>query len=54
MIFSENRLPLFRITLCPKSSGSNWLPVPQPREKRGGKRQREALFGVAWGARPKP
>jgi hypothetical protein len=44
MIFSENRFPLFRIMLCPKSSGSKWLPVPQPRESRGGKRQRESLL----------
>jgi hypothetical protein len=49
MIFSENRLPLFRIMLCPKSSGSKWLPDPQPREKRGGKRQRESLVWCRMG-----
>ncbi len=54
MIFSENRFPLFRIMLRPKSSGSKWLPVPQPRVGRGVERQRESLIGVAWGARPKP
>jgi hypothetical protein len=54
MIFSENRFPLFRIMLCPKSSGSKWLPVPQPRVGRSVTRQRESLIGVAWGARPKP
>ncbi|MEH2566386.1 hypothetical protein V1289_006013 [Bradyrhizobium sp. AZCC 2289] len=54
MIFSENRVPLFRIMLRPKSSGSKWLPVPQPRVGRGVERQRESLIGVAWGARPKP
>jgi hypothetical protein len=47
-------LPLFRIMLCPKSSGSEGLPVPQPRIGRGCMRQRESLIGVAWGARPKP
>jgi hypothetical protein len=54
MIFSENRFPLFRIMLRPKSSGSKWLPVPQPRVERSVTRQRESLIGVAWGARPKP
>src|SRR5258708_6858873 len=54
MIFAENRFPLFRIMLRPKSSGSKWLPVPQPRVGRGVERQRESLIGVAWGARPKP
>jgi hypothetical protein len=54
MIFSENRFPLFRIMLRPKSSGSKWLPVPQPRVGRSVTRQRESLIGVAWGARPKP
>jgi hypothetical protein len=54
MIFSENRFPLFWIMLRPKSSGSKWLPVPQPRVGRGVERQRESLIGVAWGARPKP
>jgi hypothetical protein len=54
MIFSENRFPLFRIMLRPKSSGSKWLPVTQPRVGRGVERQRESLIGVAWGARPKP
>jgi len=29
-----------------------WLPVPQPHEKRGGKRQRGSR-GLAWEARPK-
>ena len=34
--------------------GVQWLPVPQPHEKRGGKRQRESRVCVAWEARPKP
>ena len=39
----------------PYPAGSeNRLPVPQPRVRRGDKRQRESLSSVAWGARPKP
>src|SRR5271166_2189456 len=31
-------------TQVSQSSGSRWLPVPQPRVKRGDKRQRESLI----------
>jgi hypothetical protein len=36
-------VPTFPDHALSQISGSNWLPVPQPREKRGGKRQRESL-----------
>ena len=55
MIFSENRVPLFRIMLLPKflreRLAARSTAAHRARRKM---RQRESLIGVAWGARPKP
>jgi hypothetical protein len=54
MIFSENRLPLFRIMLCPNPPGANDCRFHRRAPGAAVSASARALFCTAWEARPKP